>query len=68
MTWPRSGLGLRDMTAVTGAFAVTAAAICCFPLSRGTTLRNLWEWLDRRAAKNLRTVLGVAGEYSRLQP
>jgi hypothetical protein len=45
MPWQGPGLGMRDMTVVTLAFAVTAAAICCFPLSHGTTLRNLWEWL-----------------------
>ncbi len=45
MTWPRSGLGPHDMMVMTGTFAVTAAAICCFPLSRGTTLGSLWEWL-----------------------
>ena len=45
MPWQGPSLGMRDMTVVTLAFAVTAAAICCFPLSHGTTLRNLWEWL-----------------------
>jgi hypothetical protein len=45
MAWLESSLRLRDMVVLTGAFAVTAAAICCFPLSHGTTLRNLWEWL-----------------------
>ncbi len=45
MPWQPRGLGLRDMAVVTGTFAATAAAICCFPLAHGTTLRNLWEWL-----------------------
>src|SRR4029077_21086121 len=45
MPWQGRSLGLRDMTVVPSAFAVTTAAICCFPLSHGPTLRNLWEWL-----------------------
>ena len=45
MPWHSHGLSLRDMAVVTCAFAATAAAICCFPLAHGTTLRNLWEGL-----------------------
>ncbi len=35
----------RDAAIVAGAFAGTAAAICCFPLTQGSTLKSLFQWL-----------------------
>jgi hypothetical protein len=35
----------RDAALVAGVFAATAAAICCFPLTQGSTLKNLFQWL-----------------------
>jgi hypothetical protein len=41
----KSSYGLRNAAVVAGAFAGTAAAICCFPLTRGSTLKSLFQWL-----------------------
>ena len=41
----KSSHGLRDAVVVAGAFAATAAAICCFPLIQGSTLKSLFQWL-----------------------
>lgn len=38
-------LGPRDAALGAGAFVVTAAAICSFPLLHGSTLHSLFEWL-----------------------
>ena len=41
----KSSYGLTDAAVVAGAFAGTAAAICCFPLTQGSTLKSLFQWL-----------------------
>ena len=41
----KSSYGLRDAAVAAGAFAGTAAAICCFPLTQGSTLKGLFQWL-----------------------
>ncbi len=41
----KSSYGVRDVVVVAGVFAGTAAAICCFPLTQGSTLKNLFQWL-----------------------
>ena len=41
----KSSYGLRDAALVAGTFLGTAAAICCFPLTQGSTLKSLFQWL-----------------------
>jgi hypothetical protein len=41
----KGALSLHAAALVAAAFAGTAAAICCFPLLRGSTVHALFEWL-----------------------
>jgi hypothetical protein len=41
----KSGRSLHDTVLLVGVFAGTAAIICCFALTHGSTLHKLFEWL-----------------------